>query len=54
MQEKETQKEQKPKCLGQLKRECSNCKFYMECLEISMGISIKLEVRNTEYLENRI
>ena len=38
---------EKPKCLGQLKATCDGqCGAYKECLCKSMGISIKLEVRD--------
>ena len=33
--------EQEPKCLGQLKRECSGCSWYPKCLEKSAGLDVR-------------
>lgn len=39
--------EDKKDCKGHLKANCSgNCPTYKECLEISMGISLKIEIRD--------
>lgn len=37
-----TVKPLKPKCFGNLFRECKGCEWYKECLETSMGIIVKV------------
>ena len=37
--------EQEPSCLGQLKKDCSGCGWYQECLEKTTGVEIKSSLR---------